>query len=177
MANVAAVYARALYGVAAQSSQLERVISELKEFSDYCSAIPALKRSVSSSLFDAVKRQAIAEEVAVKMKAHEITQRFLGVLSRSNRVSFLSEIVGEVARIRDEEQGSVHGELRSAVAMSNDEVADLAKTIGNLLGRRVELNVATEAALLGGFIANVGGKTFDSSLRTQLHRMKEICAI
>lgn len=177
MANVASVYARGLYNVAKEKKALSQVASDLKSFYDICLASADLRKGLFSSLFDAATRQDLAEEIATKLKADGVSVRFVGLLAKKNRLAFLGEVLEQFNRLSDRDAGLVRGELRSAVSFSVDEIRELAKSIGKKIGSEVELNVSVDPSLLGGFVANVGGKTFDSSLRTQLHRMKEICTI
>lgn len=177
MANVASVYARGLFQVARDAKILEKVGQDIKEFNNLCLASAELRKSLFSSVLDGATRQGLAEEVAKKLKSQDVSIRFLGLLARKSRLANLGEILETYNRLVDQDSGLVRGEVRSAVSFSATEIQELANAIGKKLGADVELTTTVDSALLGGFIANVGGKTFDSSLRTQLYRMKEICTI
>lgn len=175
MASVATVYSKALYSIAKEEKIVDRVGADLKEFYDICRASADLRKVLFGALFDANTRAAVATEVATKLKAQAAAVKFFALIARKNRVSELGAIINEYNKIKDREQGSVRGELRAAVELPMTEVEGLASSLSKRVGKRVELFVNRDDSLLGGFVVTVDGKTFDSSLRTQLRKLKEIC--
>ena len=175
MASVATVYSKALYGVAKAEHTLDKVGADLREFLDLCRVSVDLQKALYSSLFDAGTREGIAMEIAKEIKAQALSVKFLALLARKNRISALGIILAEFNKLRDRETGVVRGTLRVAVDLPPSEIEELAVSLSKHVGKRVELAQERDNALIGGFIANVDGKTFDSSLSTQLRNLKQIC--
>ena len=177
MASVATVYSKALYNVSKEEKVIDKVAQDLRDFLDLCRVSGDLRKVLYSSLFDANTRAEVAEELAQKIKAQPTTVKFLALLARKNRIRDLGPILTEFGKIRDRELGVLKGTMRAAVDLSPEEIEELAQSLSRRVGKRVELATERDDALLGGFIVNVGGKTFDSSLRTQLRNLKEICTV
>lgn len=175
MASVAIVYAKALFLEARASGSLEQVAKDVQEFHDLVRGNIELQRIFGSLLFDGDLRQTLAEELSDKCKFSPLAKRFITLLARKNRSQDLDAILAAFHRLCDEDAGMLRGELWSAVDMPAGELEEIASSIGKRLGRRVQLTEQHDESLLGGFVARVGGKTFDSSLKTQLRSLKEAC--
>lgn len=175
MASVATVYSKALYGAAKEAGGLDKIGTDLKEFQSLFRVSADLRKALYSSLFDAGTRAKVAEAVAKEIKAQPLSVKFLALLARKNRMAQLGAILDEFNKLRDREAGVVKGDLRTAVDLPAAEIEELAASLSKRVGKRVQLNQERDESLIGGFVANVDGKTFDSSLRTQLRNLKEIC--
>lgn len=64
------------------------------------------------------------------------------------------------------------GQLLIAGPMEEADIQRLTEGFGSLLGEGVVFDVRREETLLGGFVAYVGGRVYDMSLRTQLKSMR-----
>jgi F-type H+-transporting ATPase subunit delta len=126
-------------------------------------------------LFDGELRQQLALDLCEKCKFNPLSTKFISLLAKKNRTTELGNILEIFHKYLDEEAGVVRGQLLAAVEMPAGELNEIAASIGKRIGRKVELTEALDETLLGGFIARVGGKTFDSSLKTQLRSLKEAC--
>ena len=73
----------------------------------------------------------------------------------------------------DDELGRVRAEVRTAVALTDDEKRQLAARLGRASASRSSLEETVDASLLGGFVAQVGSLILDGSLDGQLARMRE----
>ena len=63
--------------------------------------------------------------------------------------------------------------VRSAAPLSDAQRAALRERLGRRLGKTVLLDTAVDPSLLGGFVAEVGSRLLDMSLRGQLRRLRE----
>ena len=65
------------------------------------------------------------------------------------------------------------GEVRSAVALTEDQQARLAEALGKATGKRVEVKVVIDPSVLGGLVAQVGDTVIDGSVRARLDQLRE----
>jgi F-type H+-transporting ATPase subunit delta len=54
--------------------------------------------------------------------------------------------------------------VRSAKSLGPDEIRDLADTLSNKVGKKVELDIRTDPKLLGGFVVKIGSEIWDASV-------------
>lgn len=95
---------------------------------------------------------------------------FLLLLAKKRRLGALSEILVAHEDLRAKNAGSIRGLVRSADALSGDEVAELEQIMKKKLGRPVTLTVETDPALIAGLSVTAAGVTYDGSVRAQLER-------
>ena len=169
----ARVYAKAFFSAAKESSATSKVVAELKEFAQQLEQVPAMRSIFGHNAVNAGERKKILVEILQAMQLGEQTKRMLVLLSNRGRLGELSELVAEFESLIDEDAGLRRGSLRTAVALDEGEVEALSVAITKKLKVKVKLNPQVDSTLLGGFIASVSGRTFDASLRTQLHKMKD----
>lgn len=67
----------------------------------------------------------------------------------------------------------MRGQLLIAGPMNEGDILRLKEGFDRIAGEAVEFDVRREDSLLGGFIAYVGGRAYDMSLRTQLKSMRK----
>ena len=65
-------------------------------------------------------------------------------------------------------------EVRSAVALTDDQRERLAAALANATGKQVELKVVVDPSVLGGLVATVGDTVIDGSVRTRLDQLKTL---
>ena len=173
MASVASVYAKALFELTQEKGQQEVVLQELRLFSEQCKAYPILDAVLGSGYgVDSKKRQAIVQDLASALKLGALTTRFLNLIVVKGRSACISEIVSDFEGQLEKSKGILSGTVSSAVELSAAELAKLSEVLAKRMGKAVKLTPTVDASLLGGVLANVGGKTFDATLRAQLNKFK-----
>jgi F-type H+-transporting ATPase subunit delta len=172
MANVASVYARAVYELGQEKGQLDAVYRELKSFWDVCSASGPLKAVLAGAGIDPGSRKAILKDVSSALELGDVSGRLLEMLAGRNRIAIMPQLLKELEEMIQAGQGVQTGEVRSAVELSDQEVEALGSAIAKRVGGKVRLRQVVDPALLGGVMATVAGKTFDASLRSQIERFK-----
>ena len=63
-------------------------------------------------------------------------------------------------------------EVTSALALSEEQTRAVEDALRRVEGRNVALSLKVDSALIGGIVVKVGSRMIDSSLKTQLDRMK-----
>lgn len=171
MVGPARVYAAAFHDMA-KKDDLKGSVSALKDFSDLCSANPILKAVLMGDGIDPRSRTAILDEILGATKTEGVAARLLRLLVSRGRAGVLPEIIKELEAIQNAEAGIQSGVLKTAVQLNVDEVENIGRTLSKKAGGRVHLRAEVDPSLLGGFIATVGGKTYDASLRAQMERIR-----
>jgi F-type H+-transporting ATPase subunit delta len=172
MAHPHEIYARAIFESADEAGISAVVFSELTEVASVFSEDKRVYAALSKGLIDANIRISVVQEVLKSSGAAPLTQKFVCLLAKRSRLAELNAVVAEFGRLLNQKSGVVVGDLRSAVEMAPDELSGLSQSIGKRIGSKVELRQRVDSDLLGGFVATVSGRTFDSSLRTQIEKLR-----
>ena len=62
--------------------------------------------------------------------------------------------------------------VKSAIALSDDQLAGLKKTLAESLNKEPVLNLRVDPELLGGLVVQVGDKVYDTSVRSRLEALR-----
>jgi F-type H+-transporting ATPase subunit delta len=172
MAAAFEIYAKALFELAEEKAITAVVVEELRTLGKIFSSSAPINAALCEGLVDAKTRASAINEALKNSGINDLSKRFTLLLSSRRRLGDLVAVADELERLLNKKSGLLVGELTSAVAMSGEEISALSLSIGKRIGSRVELRPNVGAALLGGFVARVAGKTFDSSLQTQLEKLR-----
>lgn len=172
MATVSSVYANALFEVAREKGKDAEFFQQLKDVTETCFGEPTLRSVLTAPGIDPAARKRIVADVLSKISVAGVVARLMEILAERGRVAALPEILAEYERAIEGAKGVKHGEVRSAVELSQEELNTLKDALSKRMGFGVKLTAAVDPSLLGGVVATVAGKTFDGSLRTQLEKFK-----
>ena len=164
-------YARALFEIARAEGTLDEVEDELFRFARSYESSDALRNALTDEQIPAGKRQAIVEDL-LGGKATSTTTQLVSMVVGSGRGRDLPAIIDKlVARASSSKQLEV-AEVRSAVALSDDQKDRLAAALANATGKQVNLKVVVDPSVIGGLVATVGDTVIDGTVRTRIDQLK-----
>jgi F-type H+-transporting ATPase subunit delta len=94
-------------------------------------------------------------------------------LVQKKRAELLPEIAESYQAMVDEAKNISHGNVISAVEMTDDLKANVQKVLEKLTGKKVKLTTNVDPSIIGGIIAKVGDLVLDGSIKTQLAGLKD----
>jgi F-type H+-transporting ATPase subunit delta len=116
---------------------------------------------------------AAVDEIASSLEASDLAKRLLAMLTENYRLPHLANVTAAVRQEVKQRLGIINAQVTSAVPLEESQTLQLRQMLESSLGKKVELEVSVEPALLGGFVAQVGSRRYDVSLKGQLERMTE----
>jgi F-type H+-transporting ATPase subunit delta len=102
----------------------------------------------------------------------ELTQKFIGLVSANRRLFALPGIIKAYLAQLAKRRGEVTAEVVSARKLSDSQSMALEAALRSALGGKVALALSVDPSLIGGLVVKVGSRMVDSSLKTQLQKMK-----
>jgi F-type H+-transporting ATPase subunit delta len=99
--------------------------------------------------------------------------KVLGLLLHKDRLRYLPQIEETYRRLADELSGVLRARITSAVELDAEQLRAIGASLEKQTGKKVALNVNVDPRLIGGVQAEIGGRLFDGSVRTQLKRIEE----
>ena len=164
-------YARALFEVARAEGTIDEVEDELFRFARSYESSDELRNALTDDQVPAAKRQAIVEDL-LGGKATPTTTQLVSMVVGSGRGRDLPAIIDKlVARAASSKDLAV-AEVRSAVALTDDQQNRLRAALANATGKQVNLKVIVDPSVLGGLVATVGDTVIDGSVRTRVDQLK-----
>lgn len=107
-----------------------------------------------------------------KHQLPEAAKNFLRTVIENGRLSVLPEIAAQFRVLKNAQSGSSDATVYSAFPLEGQALADLAATLEKRFGRKLNLKVELEPALIGGVRVVVGDEVLDTSVKARLEQMK-----
>jgi len=93
---------------------------------------------------------------------------FLKLLLENDRVAILPEISEHFETLKANVENSVDAVVTSAVALSEEQVQEIADSLKQRLGRDIRITAEIDETLIGGAVIRAGDVVIDGSLRARL---------
>ena len=164
-------YARALFEVARAEGTIDEVEDELFRFARSYESSDELRNALTDEQVPAGKRQAIVEDL-LGGKATPTTAQLVSMVVGSGRGRDLPAIIDKLVAAGVDSKELEVAEVRSAVALTDDQQARLKAALANATGKQVNLKVIVDPSVLGGIVATVGDTVIDGSVRTRVDQLK-----
>ena len=164
-------YARGLFEIARAEGTIDEVEDELFRFARSFEGSDALRTALSDEQIPPAKRQAIIEDL-LGGKATSTTTQLISMVVGSGRTRDLPAIVDLLVARASSVKNQEVAEVRSAVALTADQLTRLAAALANATGKQVNLKVVVDPSVLGGLVATVGDTVIDGSVRTRIDQLK-----
>ncbi len=164
-------YARALFEIARAEGTLDEVEDELFRFARSFEASDELRTTLTDEMIPAGKRQAIVEDL-LGGKATSTTTQLVSMVVGSGRGRELPAIIDKLVARASSSKNLEVAEVRSAVALTDDQQARLKAALANATGKQVSVKVVVDPSVLGGLVATVGDTVIDGTVRTRVEQLK-----
>ena len=157
---VAAAPAADLDGASVWVDELAAIAgsAQLQQFADS----PKTSTDQAFELISGVARTALPDAA----------KNFLRMLIENGRLTALPEIASQFRALKNARSGSSDAVVHSAFPIEGAALADLASTLEKRFGRKLNVSVALEPALIGGVRVVVGDEVLDTSVKARLEQMK-----
>ena len=172
--GVSGRYASALFELAREQNELDKVDQDLGKFQAMLEQSPDLARLVKSPAFAAEEQERALGAVMDWASIGATTGNFLKVVTRNRRLFAAEDMIKGFRQQLALHRGEMAAEVQSATPLSNEQLAALKSTLKASYGKDVRLDAKVDPSLLGGLVVKVGSRMFDSSLRTKLMNLKVV---
>jgi F-type H+-transporting ATPase subunit delta len=165
-------YARALIDVAVQQGDPEALRGELREATALLAAQAELRAALLHPALSSEGKRRLAEAVWGG-RASTVMARLMALLAERSRIALLPAIEESFGALWNAHRGALTAEAVSAAALDDGQKRALLETLRRATGKEVELQAATDPALLGGLVVKMAGRTYDGSVRGRLKSLRE----
>jgi F-type H+-transporting ATPase subunit delta len=168
-ATIARPYAEAVFGLADKAGATANWLAVLATMAQVagnsemqaCIGNPNVGPKALYDLFVALCREDLSVEA----------RNFVRVLIANDRLALMPEIHAQFAQLKNEREGVLEAEIRTAFPLDNAQVNALVADISRRFKRRVQPRVTLDRELIGGVHITVGDEVIDGSVRGKLADM------
>jgi len=165
-------YAKALLDVAQAEGVLDQIEDELFRFARTLENEIRLRDALVDPQLPVERRVAMLREL-LGVKASQHTVNLIGFVVEQGRARELIQIIDSLVELAAKERQKAVAEVRTAVALDDDQRARLERALRDATGKEITLKIIVDPAVVGGLVARVGDLVFDASVRRRLELAKE----
>ena len=166
---IAQKYAKALFELALRENQIDSILSDLVVITQVLK-----KQSLHGALNtpDGSHVWSLVIEAAGE-KFQPIVKHFFELLREMDRAFLIQDIYSQFVKICDAHFDVARGTLITAINIDSEQIESMQAIVTAKIGKKVIFEHKNDPAILGGVIAEVGGWTFDDSLKTHLNKINQ----
>jgi len=164
-------YAEALFAVARAEGPLAEIEDELFRVGQIVRGNDELRDKLADPHIPVATRQQIVIDL-LDGKAQPTTVSLVAMVVGNGRIRELPVIVDEMVAMAARDANKEVAEVRSAIALTDDQKARLAEALGRATGKSIEVKVILDPSIKGGLVAQVGDTVIDGSVRRRLDQLK-----
>jgi F-type H+-transporting ATPase subunit delta len=172
LSGVAERYATALYDLADESKSLDAVAEDLRHLKAMIDGSPDLRRFLRSPLIDRQAQTRGMQAVLAAAKTGDLVRRFVGVVGGNRRLFVLPGMVDAFLARLAKRRGEATVHVASARPLSAEQSAALTDALKKVVGQKINIEAKVEPELIGGLVVRVGSRMVDTSIRTQLQKLR-----
>ena len=170
--TVAPRYAKSLIDLAQEQNQVEEVREDMGLFLHTLKANTELKTVLANPIVPHIKKLKILEEV-FSDKVTKLSIAFFKIMVNKSRGDILYFTAQEFINLYDIKKHIVRAHVVSATILSEQNKQTMIAEIKDATGGTVILDVKTDPSLIGGFVLTVGDKQVDTSISSNLNKLKK----
>ena len=166
-------YALALYEIAKESLQLEKIEEEIKGLKNLLSNSSDLNEIILNPTVSKEEKGKIMVSICEKNNFSNNFKKFLGFVSFKNRLFFLSKIIESFLSLVSNNKGELKANLTSSKDLSIDEKKKIESELSENFKSPLKISYRYDANLIGGLIVQVGSIMVDTSIKTKLKKLEK----
>ena len=151
-------------------NQSDALLEELEALSGWIADDSELRDFMATPLVAADVRTRVLES-HLRGKASDLLVNTLQVLNRNSRLGIVGAVAEAFRNELDTLRGRVDVDVRTAVALGDEERDQLGRAVKSITGRTPALKETVDPALIGGVILQIEDERIDASVATELRRI------
>ena len=172
MSNRTTAYADAAFSIARAEGNVAEVEDELFRLGRIVETNEELRSTLTDPHLPVERRAQIVEDL-LDGRATPTTVSFVSMLVSSNRITDLPDIAAELVRRSADASGQTVAEVRSAVALTDDQITQLAAALKARTNTDVTIRNIVDPTVMGGVVTQIGDSVLDGTVRTRLNQLRD----
>ena len=164
-------YVASITAIAEADGVLSQLVGEFAAVVRAIDNSDDLRNKFSDELLPISVRQNIVEKL-LDGKGHRVTAQCVALVVGAGHGSDLRTIAEKISTNSAHAHGREVAEVRTAVALSDDQTKRLTEALTKATGSQINLTVIIDPSVVGGIVATVGDKVIDGSIRNSLDQLK-----
>ncbi len=168
--KVAHRYAKALFELAIEMNNVEVVLKDAELIRKVCRENREFLLMLRSPVVKENIKVNVIREIFSK-HIHEITYKFLVIITRNRREELIPEIAEELIAIYKEFKNIVPATITTATGLDNETKEKILALLRKHTNAEIELTEEIRDEIIGGFVLTFRDKQYDASIRRMIQNL------
>jgi len=166
-------YALALYQLAKESSELEKVENEMNSLKKLLIDSSDFREMILNPTIQKEEKKNIISAITQNNNFSKTGKKFLSFLTIKNRLFFLNQIIESFLNFLSNAKGELKAKLLSAKKLSKVDIEKIEKELSSDFNSPIKIDYKHEPSLIGGLIIQVGSVMVDNSIKNKLRQLEK----
>ena len=166
-------YSRALFEVAQEASELEKIENDIKNFASLLSNSLEIKNFIHNPTQSKENQSEALKLLAEKLNFSKNLKNFMFLLIEKRRIFFVEKIIDSFLKLCVQKRGEVKAYLISSKELSQSQLDEIRNDLSNYMGSTINFDYKVDKTLIGGLKLQVGSLMVDTSIKNKLKKYEQ----
>ena len=167
-------YARALFEVAKESSELDKIENNLKSFLEIYNSSPDLISFIKNPTQTNQNQLTAINIISEKLNFSKTIKNFFSLLIEKRRIFYVKKIIQSFLKLCSQKRGEVKASLISSKNLSNEELSEISSQFSQSMGSKIKFDFSVDTNLIGGVKIQLGSLMVDTSIKNKLKKYEQL---
>jgi len=163
-------YAQAAFELALERNELESWQKSLEKIAELTSDQELMPLLENPRLPFAVKKSLLQKRLG---EINLLAANLALLLTSKGLLRLAGDISKQYSYLLDVHRGIERAEVIAALALSDQDREAISRRLGEIVERKVVVDAQVDSSIIGGFIARIGDRLIDGSIRQRLEALKK----
>ena len=166
-------YSRALFEVSKESSELDKVEDNIKNFQILFNSSLEIKNFLKNPTQSINKQKEVINVLSDKLEFSKNLKNFFLLLIEKRRIFFVKKISENFLRLCSKKRGEIRASLISSKELSQLELSKISEELSKSMGSILKFDYKVDKELIGGLKLQLGSFMIDTSIRNKLKKFEQ----
>ena len=167
-------YARALFEVAKESSELDKIEISLKSFLEVYNFSPELINFIKNPTHSNSIQLEAFNIISETLNFTKNIKNFFSLLVAKKRIFFVDKIIKSFLQLCSHKRGEVKAVLVSSKNLSKEELNEISAEFSKTLGSKIKFEYSVDENLISGVKIQLGSLMVDTSIKNKLRKYEQL---
>jgi len=166
-------YARALYEVSKESSELKKIEADIKNFQSIFDSNSEIKNFIQNPTHIIETQNKVLNILSEKLNFTKNLKNFFLLLVKKRRMFFIKKITDTFLKLCSKNRGEIKASLISSKELTSNELENISAELSSSMNSTIKFDYKVDQSLIGGLKLQLGSFMIDTSIKNKLKKYKQ----
>ena len=166
-------YSRALFGVATEAKELEKIETDVKNFMSFFNSTQEVQNFIQNPTQNINTQNNAINLLADKLDFSKNLKNFFLLLIKKRRIFFVKKISESFLKLCSKRRGELKASLISSKELSPEELNKISNDFSESMGSTIKFDYKVDKELIGGLKLQLGSFMIDTSVKNKLKKYEQ----